>query len=76
MDGRQTILQMKYSRLIDGIATRQGITREEALDRFYHSDTFQMIQNGIADLHCRSDKYLLDEFCLEWEEKAEKNAPL
>jgi hypothetical protein len=69
MDGRQTILQMKYARLIDGISQRQRISREEAMDRFYHSDTFQMIQSGIADLHCRSDKYLIDEFILEWDAK-------
>ena len=69
MDGRQTILQMKYARLIDGISQQQDISREEAMDRFYHSDTFQMIQSGIADLHCRSDKYLIDEFCLEWNSK-------
>lgn len=73
MDGRQTILQMKYARLIDGISQQQSISREEAMDRFYHSDTFQMIQSGIADLHCRSDKYLIDEFCLEWNSKYLQN---
>ena len=69
MEGRQTILQMKYARLIDGIAKQQQISREEAMDRFYHSDTFQMIQDGVAELHCRSDLYLIDEFMLEWKEK-------
>ena len=69
MEGRQTILQMKYARLIDGIAKQQQISREEAMDRFYHSDTFQMIQDGVAELHCRSDLYLIDEFILEWKEK-------
>ena len=69
MEGRQTILQMKYARLIDGIAQQQHISREEAMDRFYHSDLFQMIQTGVADLHCRSDLYLIDEFMLEWKEK-------
>lgn len=65
MDGRQTILQMKYARVIDGIATRLDISREEAMNRFYHSALFQMLQQGIADLHCRSDRYLVDEFLLE-----------
>ena len=69
MEGRQIILQMKYARIIDGIAREMGISREEAMDRFYHSDTFQMINEGIADLHCRSDKYLIDEFCMEWKDK-------
>jgi len=60
---------MKYARLIEGISQEQNISLEEAMDRFYHSDTFQMIQSGVADLHCRSDKYLVDEFCLEWNSK-------
>lgn len=65
MDGRQTILQMKYARIIAGIADKQDIFMEEAMDRFYHSVTFQLINDGIADLHCRSDRYLVDEFCIE-----------
>ncbi|MBQ8969558.1 MAG: DUF3791 domain-containing protein [Bacteroidaceae bacterium] len=56
---------MKYARVIDGIATRLDISREEAMNRFYHSALFQMLQQGIADLHCRSDRYLVDEFLLE-----------
>ncbi len=69
MDNNQIVLQMKYTRVIDGIAERQSISRDEAMDRFFHSTTFQMIQEGIADLQCRSDIYLIDEFCLEWEGK-------
>ena len=65
MDDRQIVLQMKYARIIEGIANVLGITREGAMRQFYHSVTFQMIQEGIADLHCRSDLYLVDEFLLE-----------
>ena len=36
MDNNQTILQMKYTRVINGIAERQKITRDEAMDRFFH----------------------------------------
>lgn len=60
---------MKYARIIAGIAQKQDISLEKAMDHFYHSTTFQLINDGIADLHCRSDQYLVDEFCLEWEEK-------
>lgn len=70
MDSKQIILQTKYARLIDGIAHMQEISREEAMDRFFHSMTFQLIDQGIADLHCRSDRYLLDEFAKEWQQKA------
>ena len=65
MDAKQIILQMKYARIIKGIAEQLSISLEEAMDKFYHSVTFQMIQNGIADLHCRSDQYLIDEFLIE-----------
>mgnify|MGYP001025275285 CR=1 FL=1 len=69
MDGRLTILQMKYARIIAGIADKQDISLVEAMDRFYHSVTFRLINDGIADLHCRSDRYLVDEFCIEWDEQ-------
>ncbi len=36
MDNNQTVLQMKYTRVINGIAERQKITRDEAMDRFFH----------------------------------------
>ena len=39
MDSKQILLQMKYARLIEGIAERQGIPIEDAMDRFYHSKT-------------------------------------
>ena len=69
MSSKQILLQMKYARIIDGISKRQNISMEEAMDRFYHSTTFQLINQGAAYLHCNSDEYLIDEFCMEWEEK-------
>ncbi|MBP3227276.1 MAG: DUF3791 domain-containing protein [Bacteroidaceae bacterium] len=56
---------MKYARLIDQLAKRLGVSTEEAMGVFYHTQTFQMIQQGVADLHCRSDRYLVDELLLE-----------
>ena len=32
----------------------------------YHSTTAQMIQDGVADLHCRSDHYLAEEIYREY----------
>lgn len=69
MDDKQNILQAKYARIIKGIADKLHIPLEEALDGFYHSQTFQLINKGIADLHCRSDIYLIDEYCLEMKSK-------
>lgn len=69
MGGKQIILQMKYARIIDGIAKKLGLTLEQALDMVYESNTFRLINEGIADMHCRSDLYLIDEFVNEWKEK-------
>ena len=35
---------------------------------FIHSATAQMIQHGVADLHCRSDHYLAEEIYREYAE--------
>ncbi|MCC8114996.1 MAG: DUF3791 domain-containing protein [Bacteroidales bacterium] len=56
---------MKYARIIEILASRLGITREEAMEIFYTSPVFPLIDNGIADLHCRSDEYLADEIILD-----------
>ena len=33
---------------------------------FYTSKTYQLISQGISDLHCYSDGYLVDELMLEY----------
>jgi hypothetical protein len=72
MDVKQNLLQAKYARIIQRIADKLHIPLEDAMDGFYHSLTFQMIQNGVADMHCCGDIYLADEYCAEQKEKAEK----
>jgi hypothetical protein len=61
MEANETILQMKYARIILQIAADLGISNVDAMDLFYNSRTFQLISEGIADLHCRSDRYLAEE---------------
>ena len=56
MEANETLLQMKYARIIEQIAADL-----DAMDRFYNSRTFHLISQGIADLHCRSDRYLAEE---------------
>jgi hypothetical protein len=41
---------------------------DKATDIFYSSETSGMIEEGIADLHCRSDKYLAGEVWREYQE--------
>ncbi len=52
---------MKYARIIDLIAEKQQILLEEAMDMLYSSPLFELIDDGTADLICRSDLYLADE---------------
>ncbi len=66
---KQIILQAKYARIIARIASEKGIPLDEAMEIFYKSNTFDLLQKGVADLHCRSDYYLADEICREYGEK-------
>ena len=61
MEANETILHMKYARIIQQIAADLGISNVDAMDHFYNSRAFQLISEGIADLHCRSDRYLAEE---------------
>jgi len=38
---------------------------EEALGKFDDTKTFELISTGIADMHCFSDEYLVDEIVME-----------
>ena len=66
MEADKTLLQMKYSRVVALFAAQQGLSMEDALDFFYHSETYQELREGIADLHCRSDQYVADELAMEY----------
>ena len=41
------------------------------LEFFYRSETYQELRDGIADLHCRSDQYVVDELKLEFSSTAD-----
>ena len=52
---------MKYASIIELIAEKQQIPLQEAKDMLYSSPLFEIIDDGTADLICRSDIYLADE---------------
>ena len=60
------LLQMKYARVINIFAKKAGISLEKALDFFYNSKEYDLINEGIADLHCMSDDYLADDLLEEY----------
>ena len=69
MTANQILLQKKYSRVIECFAKRQGLSLDAALDFFYHSQLYQLLRDGVSDMHCMSDAYLAEELELEYAEK-------
>ena len=65
MRAHPILLQMKYARIVSMYAKQTEISMEEALDFFYHSYTYHLMSNGISDMHCMSDQYLVDELIIE-----------
>ena len=68
MEANKTILQMKYARIVSIFAAQSELPLEEALAFFYVSDTYKLISEGIADMHCRSDEYLAEELMKEYKD--------
>lgn len=66
MNANPILLQKKYSRIIECFARQQGISLDEALDFFYHSETYPLIRDGVSDMHCMSDEYLAEELKQEY----------
>ena len=69
MKADKRVLQMKYARIVDIFAKQANMTLEDALSFFYGSTTYELISEGVADMHCRSDEYLADELMIEYKEK-------
>lgn len=63
------LLQIKYSRVVECFAKKQGLSLDAALDFFYHSDVYQLIRDGVSDMHCMSDAYLAEELEQEYHQK-------
>lgn len=66
MEANKTLLRRKYGRIVERFAAKAGLPLEEALAKFYDSQTFMLIDEGVADLHCMSEDYLADELLLEY----------
>jgi hypothetical protein len=61
------VLQLKYSSVIETFAEMGNIPLREALDKFYRSDIYVEMRDGISDMHCRSEKYLAEELLVEFD---------
>lgn len=61
-----SILEAKYARIISEISDMHAVSFEKAMDIFYSSPLLPLLEEGIADLHCRSEKYLAEEIWREY----------
>lgn len=75
MQANRTILQHKFARIVSMLASRMNISNEMALGLFYDSITFELLNEGVADLHCMSDEYLVDELLLELNKETRSTNP-
>lgn len=61
MNAHPVLLQKKYTRIVSLFAERNHMSLDEALDFFYHSDVYKFMSEGVSDMHCRSDLYLVED---------------
>ena len=73
MNANPVLLQMKYARVVSLLAERAGLSYEQALDVFYHSVTYDLMRNGISDMHCMSDEYLVEDLLEEMHDASSSN---
>jgi len=67
-ESKQILRSSQCARIIVCISEMFNVPLDKATDIFYSSETAGMIEDGIADLHCRSDKYLAGEVWREYQE--------
>lgn len=66
MRAHPILLQIKYARIIEEFSKQLDISLSKALDFFYRSETYQLIHDGVSDMHCMSDGYLVEELMMEY----------
>ncbi|MDO5423990.1 MAG: DUF3791 domain-containing protein [Eubacteriales bacterium] len=69
MNANPILLQKKYARVIERFSEKAGISLDDALDFFYHSEVYSLVREGISDMHCMSDEYLAEELETEYRKK-------
>lgn len=64
-ESKMAMQAAKCANIVIALRNLYGLSFEEATDVFYSSETAALIEAGISDLQCRSEKYLAS---LVWEE--------
>ena len=72
MKANKVLLQKMYTKIIIEFSNKTGKSIEESMDYFYNSKTYDLVKNGVSDMHCRGYRYLADELMLEYGLKSHK----
>ena len=67
MNPNATLLQMKYARIVKRFPEKVSLSLDEALAFFYCSDLYQLVSQGVSDMHCMSDEYLVEDLMEEFQ---------
>lgn len=65
MTANRNLLRMKFARVIEELARELKCPLDDALKRFYSSETYRLMRDGVSDMHCMSIRYLVEEIVAE-----------
>ena len=74
MNAHPILLQKKYARVVELFARENGLSIRKALDIFYRSELYVLMSEGLSDMHCRSDEYLVEELTEEWKKSRDRKS--
>jgi len=60
---------MKIEKIVRIVSQKTGKTFEEALSKFYDSNTYKALQNTESVLWAESSEYIVDELFREWKKE-------
>ncbi len=63
------LLQKKYARVTGSFAKDQRLFLMGHRGLFYRSEVYQLMRDGISDMHCMSDLYFAEELRMEYQMK-------
>lgn len=66
MEANKVLLQKMYTKIIIEFSKQTGKSIDDSMDYFYKSTTYDLVREGVSDMHCRGYKYLADELMLEY----------
>lgn len=75
MEANKILLQSLYKDIIIEFSKETGKGLDESTKCFYTSETYDLISEGVSDLHCRGAKYLAQELMLEYGMMQHKSYP-